>query len=256
MMINNFRKFGVQNIEPQTFLFRRTIRYLAIVTLIWLPGILSAAGLTLYSYQDDLGQTIIVDSPEKIPAQYRKQAREEFIPAFRSPKKKKNDLTIIEAVPDPVGTKTQTDRKGSNNAVPQIIAPPDESDQAQVASASAFMDIFRQIQLDSERIHVVANSFGLESPVLHQLHQINVNRVNSLEELRKLEWDAGKEWQKEAMALIERYKTLQYTISKWLRDNRSGLKHGLPALLQVNSQRLQQLEQTFNRLKDAQKNVK
>jgi hypothetical protein len=226
------------------------------VALILLPGILSGAGLTIYSYRDDLGQTIIVDSLEKIPAQYRKQAREEFIPAFRSPKKKKNDLTIIEAVPDSVKAPIEPDRISVNKNTPQIIAPPDESDQAQIASASAFMDSFRQIQLDSERIHVVANTFGLESPVLHQLHQTNVSRMNNLEQLREIEWQAGEEWRKQALALFERYKTLQFTISKWLRDNRSGLKHGLPALLQANSQRLQQLEQTFNRLKDSQKNVK
>lgn len=223
------------------------------MALIGLPGILSAAGLTLYSYRDGLGQTIIVDSLEKIPAQYRKQARQEFIPSFRSPKPAKNNLTIIEAVPDDdQGSPASGNlprQSGISPSTPEIIAPPDEDYSAELASATAIMESLRAIQLDSERMYVIANSFGVESPLLMQLHQKNLLAVSKLESLRRFNWDPGKTWKEEALEMLQRYRTMINTISAWLRHNRQGLKVGLMPLLQANSLHLKNLEKTFTTLK-------
>lgn len=224
---------------------------------------LDAAGLTIYSYRDDIGQTIIVDSLDKIPAQYRKQAQQDFIPSFRSPRpRKEENLTIIEAVPDPdsgresgslssYSTGPGQNQRGSgetSGSAPEIIAPPGENFSAEIASATDFMTSLREIQHNAERMHAAANTFGVKHPVIHQLHQQNVLAMQRFDELRKFNWEAGKAWKSAALDLVERYKTQQYTISKWLRDGGQGLKKGLPAMLQANSLRLNQLEQTFKAL--------
>ena len=60
--------------------------FLFLCLFLMLVSCLQAAGLTLYSYQDDQGQTIVVDSLERVPEQYRDSARQNFIPSFKTGK--------------------------------------------------------------------------------------------------------------------------------------------------------------------------
>ncbi len=217
----------------------------ALLLLLIQAGTLSAAGLTLYSYRDDQGQIIVVDSLEKIPAQFRHQAEKNFIPSFRRPAPKK-ELTIIEALPDVAGPATGKPPTGPGTGDISILPPPAEDFSAEKASATAFLAQFRSIQFNNERIHVVARTMVPNNPVILALHQENVQTMQKLESLHQFTWEKAERFKTSALKLFERYKTILYTISRWLQEGGRGLDQGLLPLLSESERLLLQLEQELN----------
>lgn len=215
---------------------------------IW-PVILhpSYAGIRLYSYVDEKGQTIIVGSPDKIPEKFRNQVKEGYIPTFRSRKKSDKKVTIIESVPDKDREEAKPDRH-EDQVKPVIVEPPAEDYTAEIASATAYMEEIRKIQFNNERIHVLSLVSDPKGPVILQLHQQNVLAIENLASLANFEWDAGKAWKKQALELTRDMKTIQYTITKWILEGGAGLKEGLPPLLHGSRIRVDKLENTLKEL--------
>jgi hypothetical protein len=209
----------------------------------------SAAGLELFSYQDDLGQIIVTDSLEKVPEKFRGLVRREFVPTFRSRKvDKQQKLTIIEPantakknLPEP-----STNSSGSEM---RVVAPPAESYAKHAASASRFMENIKLIQLNNERIYFLAENYSLTHPSILALQQTSMKKMQELEELKQLDWERGKSWKANAVQLVSRLKSIQYTINKWIRDGGVGLKDGFPVLLSVMRSQVGNLGNELKRIK-------
>ncbi len=252
----DFRNLGIirsRAREPAPAFFVKRIIILAGFALL-IACQLSGAGLTVYSYRDDQGQTIVVDSLEKIPAQFRKQAGRQFIPSFRQ--KKKPAITVIEAIPDQPGSEAeQPAPKNSGNSSLTIVEPPAETHDAEIASATAILESLKLLQLNNERIFVVSEGLGTKHPSLELLNRQNLLTLQTTErDLADGTWKIAAPWQPEAQRMIDYGKSLQLSISKWLAEGGSRLKTGLPPLLSACKIRLQQLEQTLSRLIPAPKN--
>lgn len=202
----------------------------------------SMAGIKLFSYQDDLGQIIVVDSLEKVPIQYRDRVEQDFIPSFSRPKKKetKENITIIEPLVDSGSDQIRVAEPDDEK--PAIVPPPEEDRSAEIASATAFMQIIEQIHFNNERIHVIATSINQNSPAVYQLHNQNIQTMNQLSALNSFVWENGKTWKSEALRVIEDMKTIQYTISKWIKEGGTGLRYGLPPFLNRLKQSIKDLD--------------
>lgn len=243
----NFEIFRGRAHGPAPTFFVKRIIVLAAFAL-FITSQLAGAGLTVYSYRDNQGQTIVVDSLEKIPAQFRKQASRQFIPSFRQ--KKKPEITVIEAIPDQSGSDAEKPPpQVSGNTDLTIVEPPEETHDPEIASATAIIESLKLLQLNNERIFIVSEGLGTKHPSLELLNRQNLLTLQTTErDLAAGTWKIAAPWQPEAQRMIDYGKSLQLSISKWLAEGGSRLKTGLPPLLSAYKIRLQQLEQTLSQL--------
>ena len=214
-----------------------------------LPGAVSASGLTLYSYVDDLGQTIVVDSLERIPEQYRANAKRGFIPSFRSPPPPPARAAVIEAVPDaPLHEKPSEQRSDRL----QVSAPPDEVVvDVGLASATLAMEQLRLIHLNNERIFVTAQSYGMQHPSVNHLHLTNGQLLVDFRLPEKMSSEPGKVWLTNAGNLFEQLKAFQFNVSRWITENPQEMLTTMPLLLTRVKILLTDLEASFTAITPA-----
>ena len=215
-----------------------------IIVMVLVVGGLGAAGLTLYSYQDDLGQTIVVDSLERIPEKYRDGAKRGFIPSFRSDPARKKSSAVIETVPDSVVIEGSAGRDADSRF--SVAAPPEEIEiDTGLASATAAMQNLRLIHLNFERIYIAARDNGLQFPAIGPLHLTNNQLIINLRLPAEMSSDAGKAWLGKAGTFFDQLKGLQYNTGMWLSQNSSELLSTMPKLVARAKVLLNELETAF-----------
>jgi len=223
----------------------KDLRLILCLVMALVVGGLGAAGLTLYSYQDDLGQTIVVDSLERIPEKYRVSAKRGFIPSFRSDPAPKKPSAVIETVPDSV----DIDRPARRNAADSefsVTSPPEEIEiDTGLASATAAMQNLRQIHLNFERIYIAARDNGLQFPAIGPLHLTNNQLIIDFSQPVKMSTDAGKAWLGKAATFFDQLKGLQYNTGMWLSQNSPELLSTMPMLVARAKVLLNELEIAF-----------
>ncbi|OGK05476.1 MAG: hypothetical protein A2W80_12360 [Candidatus Riflebacteria bacterium GWC2_50_8] len=223
----------------------RDLRLILCLVLVFVAGGLAAAGLTLYSYRDDLGQIIVVDSLERIPEQYRDNAKRSFIPAFRSAPPPKNPAPAFEAVPEnnisvsphqPVETDSFT-----------VSAPPEEIEvETGLASATLTMEQLRLIHLNNERIYLAARDNGLQFPAIGHLHLSNGQLIVDFAMPTEMTTAAGTAWQKDARNFYDQLRSMHISITSWLSTNSPELVAAMPMLLTRAKSLLADLETVFS----------
>jgi hypothetical protein len=204
---------------------------------------LAASGLTLYSYRDELGQTIVVDSLERVPEQYRENAERGFVPSFRSPPPPPARSAVIESVPDARLLKKPASKASEQL---QVSAPPDEVVvDVGLASASIAMEQLRLIHLNNERILVIVRTYGLQHVSVNHLHVTNGQLILDFRLPPEMSTEPGKVWLKNAQNLFEQFKALQFNISRWITTSPQELLNTMPILLTRVKSLLNDLETTF-----------
>lgn len=229
----------------------RDLRLILCLVLVLVAGGLSAAGLTLYSYVDDIGQTIVVDSLERIPEKYRDTAKRGFIPAFRSTPQPPKPSAVFETVPEsavslPPEQSTATDRFTVN-------APPAEIEvEAGLASATRTMEQLRLLHLNNERIYLAARDNGLQFPAIGHLHLSNGQLIVDFVMPGEMTTAAGNAWRKEARNLYDQLRSMHISITSWLSTNSPELVAAMPMLLTRAKSFLADLETAFSAIPTGQ----
>ncbi len=226
-------------------LLMRDLCLMLCLVMVLLAGELAATGLTLYSYQDDLGQTIVVDSLERVPEKYRDSAKKGFIPSFRSDPKQKKSSAVIETVPESV----VIERSDGRDADRQFsVAPPPEEIEIDtgLASATLSMQQLRQIHLNFERIYIAARDNGLQFPAIGPLYLTNNQLIIDFRLPAAMSSDAGKAWLGKAGTFFDQIKGLQYNTGMWLSQNSPELLSTMPMLVARARVLLNELETAFS----------
>ena len=227
----------------------RDLRLILCLVLVFGAGGLAAAGLTLYSYQDDIGQTIVVDSLERIPEKYRDSAKRGFIPSFRSPPPPKKPSAVLETVPETVLENAGSLPPGQSTAPDRfsVSAPPDEVEiETGLASAALTMEQLRLIHLNYERIYLAARDNGLQFPVVGHLHLTNGQLIIDFAMPGAMSTPAGTAWQKDARNLYDQLRSMHISITSWLSANSPELLAVMPILLTRTKSFLADLETSFS----------
>ncbi len=228
-------------------------RAIVFVVLLGLPAfLLCAAGLTLYSYRDDSGTIIVVDSIEKIPEQYLDQVETGYIPSFSSPEKPADKNLKKENNPDELSHQEKLIKPIDLDLAGEIKvqAPPDEVElpDPAVASITQIMKNLREVQLNYERLHVQALARGLGHPVIRHFHLSNVLLLKNILPPGEIELENSDAWKRMAGEVIEQMRSLQYTVSRWLDGSSRGIVEAMPPLLARMKMQISLLEKEYKKI--------
>lgn len=211
-----------------------------------------SAGLDLYSYQDNQGQLIVVDSLERIPEQYRDLAKKSFIPSFRNPspqvteqvEKTGDPRVVVISSPAPVL---------SSDAKMTIVEPLPEEEPPDPAFASAalIIDEMGTIIRNYETIYGLAFNHSFKHPAVMHHHLLNVNLMRKLAQPSSLVWRELNDWTSMATQALERLRTIQYTVSAWFQTGASApMLTTLPTLTEAARRNLQVLTTHLKKLEE------
>jgi len=220
-----------------------------------LVSCLQAAGLTLYSYQDDQGQTIVVDSLERVPEQYRDSARQNFIPSFKT-----GNSSVRPSSPETPATEdnrviviTAHEAASTDDKRPVVVEPIEEilpPDPA-LASAAAILAKIKQVVDNNELLYGLAIRFTIRHPAVHHQHLTNLIELRNLPDPKKLVWIEPNDWAVEADLLIERLRSIQYTVSSWFEIGSGALLTTLPTLVEAAKRHTALIERRLKELEAA-----
>lgn len=192
---------------------------------------LRAEGLRLFSYTDDQGRFFVVDRLDKVPPEFRKSVRESLVRPFRpaprppAPEGRREFGT---------GKAPVASEKAPTDDLLSVESPPPETKLATEpawASASLWLGELDGLQGRGERIWRMAKVI---SPAQRQIRVWHWEALRVLERLRDstaFAWDRGKDWCDLARVLTEQYRSLFYTVTKWLDEGGERLDQELPPLL-------------------------
>lgn len=221
-----------------------------IAVLVMMPALLLSTGLTLYSYQDDLGQLIVVDSIERVPEKFRDTARRDFIPSFTG-----GSSASIEIISQPptcefISTDPHLDPVADHDL--EVLAAPPE--QAQVdpalATATLLLGEINTIITNNEKLYGVALNTSIANPIVRHLHLTNIVSLRNITDPRSLTWKTPQSWSDEAAVLIEQLRTIQFSVSRWLESGQTRMLFStLPSLLATVKRQAQSLETTLETLR-------
>jgi len=225
--------------------YQRQKVWLTVAFFLFSAALSYAAGLTIYSYRDNTGTTVLVDSIEKVPLQYRDRVEKGFIPSF-SARKKKSPEPLAENPAVPVEMVETIDLDAVHrikvNAPPAEIELPDPA----VASATLIMADIREIQLNYERLHVQAVVRGLRHPIIRHLHLTNFRLLQKIISPSTISLENAAAWQKSATEIIQQMRSLQYTVSRWIDSSSRGIVEAMPPLLASMKTQISRLENEYS----------
>lgn len=207
---------------------------LLLILIVLLPVMAVADGLTLYSYEDDEGQLIVVDSLERIPEQFREGARRNFIPSFSSSGRKQQQKAR-EAQPEVIVIPDAVEPVGESDEL-EVLAPPPEQQQPDPAIATATLilaDINRIIDHNGQLYRLALNN-SPRHPAVRHLHLTSILALRNIIDPRSLTWKKPQQWSDEAARVIEDLRTVQYSVSKWLDSGSGALLSTLPTLIEAS----------------------
>lgn len=225
-----------------------------------LPLASFAVGLELYSYQDDFGQLIVVDSLERIPQKYRNKAARNFIPSFKgdsSLRKTDSNHALEDIKIQSNETFTEEEKKigsiktGKIEVVEQIeeIEHPDSG----LDEASEMITVLSGILENNRQIYSLVLRTRVFSPVVKNLHTQNIGALAKVKNPIYIDWkrkhEQKSQWGAQASLLIERLRTIQYTVSKWFSETPGNLLYGFPAFIEASDRHLRELNNRLESLK-------
>lgn len=239
-----------------------------------MPIIAEGAGLELYSYHDDQGQLIVVDSLERIPPQYRSKAARNFIPSFKDGEgssHKKIDTTAVnkvklsseEPVEDVIVSKpskkviSQDDDEDELDVVeaPEEVEPPDPG----LDTASDIVDNMSKVLENNRQIYNLVLSTKQFSPATKNFQTQNVAILAKIPNPSYITWKRKhaqkSQWGSNATQLLDRFKTIQYTVTKWFGENPHNLLYGMPAFIEASQGHLNSLKASLEALKELDKKL-
>ncbi|MDD2998596.1 MAG: hypothetical protein PHV05_05995 [Candidatus Riflebacteria bacterium] len=205
-----------------------------------MPFMLHASGLTLYSYRDDLGQLIVVDSIERIPEKYREGIHQSFIPSFKNAEPAVSvedeyfatDLTTTATLTLPPESSIAIPSPAASEPIKlEEILPEIEPPNPAIASAEIILAKIKEIQFNNERLYVMAQVLTAKHPVVKHLHLTNLLNLQNIMPPEALKWEAAAAWKSKARYIIEELKTIQFSISKWLPEGSDAITIALRPLV-------------------------
>lgn len=211
-----------------------------------------ADGLSLYSYHDDQGQLIVVDSLDRVPEQYREQAQKSFIPSFRSPApetidqggKTDDPRVVVISTPEPI----LSSDKGLTVVEPM---PEEEPPDPAFASAALIIKDIDTVINNYERAYSLAFNYSFKHPAVMHHHLVNVNLIRKLMHPTSLVWREDNDWAPLAAQVIERLRTIQYTVSAWFETGSSApMLTTLPTLTEAARRHLKLLTDHLKKLEE------
>ena len=243
--------------------------------LSFFPTTLSAGGLELYSYNDDHGQLIVVDSLERIPPRFRSKAVRNFIPSFKDTNTSKINTEAVNKVKlsnNEINNKEKTSVIGSNEKKPvitldseksnvDIVEAPDEVEPPDpgLDDAAAIINSLTAVMENNKQIYNLVLSTKIYSPAVKNIHTQNIALLARIKNPKLINWKRvhakKNQWSSNAALLIERYRTIQYTVSKWFSEAPGNLLSGFPAFIRASEGHLAELNSSFGALKELDKEL-
>ena len=253
--------------------WQSSLRYLALACFfVFLPLSLSADGLELYSYRDDQGQLVVVDSLERIPQRFRHRAARNFIPSFKD--NNSSSKINAEALKNvKLSKKEDSSNNSSNNTrndfVPatskgssvELVDAPDEVEPPDpgLDEAAAILNSLSAVMQNNKQIYSLVLSTKIYSPAVKNIHTQNIALLAKIKNPKLINWKRvhqnKSQWSSNAALLIERYRTIQYTVSKWFSEAPGNLLSGFPAFIRASEGHLSQLNSSFEALKELDKEL-
>ena len=215
-----------------------------------------ATGLSLYSYRDDRGQQIVVDSLERIPEQFRDQAEKSFIPSFRPPKPEKpaepepgitRSESRIEVISPPEVLKTEVKQNLRIMEPPPEREPPDPG----LATAALIISDMETVIGNFENIYSLAFNYSIKHPAVLHHHLMNVNLLRQIVNPSSVVFREPGNWGSEAAVSLERLRTIQYTVSAWMQTSTSPMLSTLPTLTEAARRNSRHISEILQAMKKA-----
>lgn len=242
--------------------------------LISIPFITIAGGLELYSYNDDQGQLIVVDSLERIPPRFRSKAVRNFIPSFKDTGAPKINTEAV----DNVIISNEKEKKDNSNSnktdgfkptittdsdkpLVDIVDAPEEVEPSDpgLDEAAEVIRAMASVVENNKQIYNLVLSTKLFSPAVKNIHTQNVALLAKIKNPNYINWKRKhsnkSRWCSNAALLIERFRTIQYTVSKWFGEAPGNLLYGFPAFIKASEGHLSELNSGLEALKKLDKEL-
>ncbi len=233
------------------------------------PSFLMANGLELYSYNDDHGQLVVVDSIERIPKKFRSRAVRNFIPSFKDGESRKintnavnnvklsNDESKINSVND--SSQKLSKKAVSNNDSVELVNAPEEVEKPDLGldEAASILNSMAAVLQNNKQIYNLVLSTKIYSPAVKNIHTQNIAMLARIKNPKLINWKRThpkkNQWSSNAAILIERFRTIQYTVSKWFSEAPGNLLSGFPAFIKASEGHLAGLNSSLEELKEVDK---
>lgn len=259
-------------------LWQSAKKYLLLLSLLAAsPLTINAGGLELYSYHDEHGQLVVVDSLERVPKRFRSKAVRNFIPSFKdngTPQintEAVNRVKLSNEISDKDRVKTNysdTEVKqnpvivtDSNDSSVDVVTAPDEVEPPDpgLEEAANIIGVMTNIIENNKQIYNLVLSTKLFSPAVKNIHTQNVALLARVKNPQYINWKRGhakkSQWCSSAALLLERFRTIQYTVSKWFGEAPGNLLYGFPPFIKASEGHLSELNAGLNALKELDKEL-
>lgn len=197
-------------------------------------------GLQLFSYQDDRGQTIVVDSVDRIPEKYRDQVQADYIPSFNNYSESSDSSENEKS--DENKNKSPVVAKHSGELVADDSESISEENPA-IASATLFMNQIKDLQLNNERVHLQALARGVTFPAVRHFHLSNIIALQKVIAPESIDIDGTEGWKAHARRVLEQIRSLQFTVSRWLDTSSEAIIKAMPPLLAQLKEEIRKLDE-------------
>lgn len=253
----------------------QSTKYLALGGLfISLPLLVSAGGLELYSYHDEHGQLVVVDSLDRIPPRFRSKAVRNFIPSFKDNSAPKINTEAVNKVK--FSNETEENSKSfsnktdsfrpvittdSNKSTVDVVDAPDEVEPPDpgLDEAAEVIRVMSAVVENNKQIYNLVLSTKLFSPATKNIHTQNVALLAKIKNPNYINWKRKhsdkSRWCSNAALLLERFRTIQYTVSKWFGEAPGNLLYGFPAFIKASEGHLRELNSGLEALKNLDKEL-
>ena len=256
-------------------LWQSSKKYFALGGLfVALPILAMAGGLELYSYHDEHGQLVVVDSLERIPPRFRSKAVRNFIPSFKDNAAPKINTEAVNKVKfsneteeknSNISNKTEGFRPvittDSNKSSVDVVEAPDEVEPPDpgLEEAANIIGVMTNVIENNKQIYNLVLSTKLFSPAVKNIHTQNVALLARIKNPQYINWKRGhskkSQWCSQAALLLERFRTIQYTVSKWFGEAPGNLLYGFPPFIKASEGHMSELNAGLNALKELDKQL-
>mgnify|MGYP003479946422 FL=1 len=112
---------------------------------------------------------------------------------------------------------------------------------------------------NNKQIYNLVLSTKLFSPAVKNIHTQNVALLAKIKNPNYINWKRKhsnkSRWCSNAALLIERFRTIQYTVSKWFGEAPGNLLYGFPAFIKASEGHLSELNSGLEALKKLDKEL-
>ena len=112
---------------------------------------------------------------------------------------------------------------------------------------------------NNKQIYNLVLSTKLFSPAVKNIHTQNVALLARVKNPNYINWKRKhsdkSRWCSNAALLLERFRTIQYTVSKWFGEAPGNLLYGFPAFIRASEGHLSELNSGLEALKNLDKKL-